>query len=123
MEVDSSNYAEAIAIKDGKIIFVGKKADAEKLQGDSTTMTDLKGKTMLPGFIDGHSHFAAFSNQAIGAQILPSPDANVNSIPDLINELKNWPHLRILLLQAGSSVWGMMIRSWKKKDTHKGGSG
>lgn len=90
MEVDSSNYAEAIAIKDGKIIFVGKKADAEKLQGDSTTMTDLKGKTMLPGFIDGHSHFAAFSNQAIGAQILPSPDANVNSIPDLINELKNW---------------------------------
>ncbi len=56
MEGDSANYAEAVAIKDGKIVFVGAKADAEKLKGDSTTMNDLKGKTMMPGFIDPHNH-------------------------------------------------------------------
>jgi uncharacterized protein YceK len=44
MEGDSAKYAEAVAVKNGKIIFVGKKADAEKLKGDSTKMNDLKGK-------------------------------------------------------------------------------
>ena len=57
MEGDSANYAEAVAVKNGKIVFVGKKADAEKLKGDSTKMNDLKGKTMLPGFMDAHSHY------------------------------------------------------------------
>lgn len=65
MEGDSDNYAEAVAVKNGKIIFVGKKADAEKLKGDSTKMNDLKGKTMLPGFIDPHLH------TSIAASVLP----------------------------------------------------
>ena len=57
MEGDSATYAEAVAVKDGKIVFVGSKADAEKMKGDSTVMNDLQGKTLLPGFIDPHSHF------------------------------------------------------------------
>jgi predicted amidohydrolase YtcJ len=54
MEGDSAIYAEAVAVKNGKIVFVGKKTDAEKLKGDSTKLNDLKGKTLLPGFIDPH---------------------------------------------------------------------
>ncbi|MFM2362000.1 MAG: hypothetical protein RLZZ316_902, partial [Bacteroidota bacterium] len=65
MEGDSANYVEAVAIKNDKIIFTGSKADAEKLRGDSTVMNDLKGKTMLPGFIDPHIH------PSIAASILP----------------------------------------------------
>jgi predicted amidohydrolase YtcJ len=57
MEGDSATYAEAVAVTDGKIVFVGSKADAEKMKGDSTAMHDLQGKTLLPGFIDPHSHF------------------------------------------------------------------
>ncbi|MEN9685757.1 MAG: hypothetical protein RLZZ28_1543 [Bacteroidota bacterium] len=56
MEGDSANYVEAIAVKEGKIVFTGKKTDAEKLIGDSTVITDLKNKTLLPGFIDPHLH-------------------------------------------------------------------
>jgi predicted amidohydrolase YtcJ len=56
MEGDSATYAEAVAVKDGKIVFVGSKADAEKMKGESTIMNDLKGKTMMPGFIDPHLH-------------------------------------------------------------------
>ncbi|HQY53448.1 MAG TPA: amidohydrolase, partial [Ignavibacteria bacterium] len=52
MEGDNPAYAEAVAVKNGKIVFVGKKADAEKLKGDSTQMNDLKGKTLLPAFMD-----------------------------------------------------------------------
>ena len=56
MEGDSANYAEAVAVKNGKIVFTGSKIDAEKMKGDSTAMNDLKGKTMMPGFIDPHLH-------------------------------------------------------------------
>jgi predicted amidohydrolase YtcJ len=65
MEGDSATYAEAVVVKNGKIVFTGSKADAEKMQGDSTVMNDLKGKTMLPGFIDPHIH------PSIAASILP----------------------------------------------------
>jgi predicted amidohydrolase YtcJ len=56
MEGESANYAEAVVVKDGKIIFVGNKDEAMKQAGDDHTMVDLKGKTMMPGFIDPHLH-------------------------------------------------------------------
>lgn len=56
MEGDSASYAEAIAVKDGKIVFVGSKSGAEAYHSDSTVMNDLKGKTLMPGFIDPHLH-------------------------------------------------------------------
>lgn len=90
MEGDNANYAEAIALKEGKIVFVGSKSEAEKLQGDSTQMHDLQGKTLVPGFIDGHAHFAGFGAQAVAANLLANPDGSVNSMDDLINELKKW---------------------------------
>jgi len=90
MEGDVASYVEAVAIKDGKIIFVGSKADAEKIKGVATLMNDLKGQTLLPGFIDGHAHFAGFPVQAIGANILPPPDGGVSNIPLLQDTLKKW---------------------------------
>ncbi len=90
MEGDSAVYAEAVAIKDGKIIFVGSKDDAEKLHSDRTTMNDLKGKTLVPGFVDGHIHFAALGAQAVAANLLPGPDGSCNSTDDIVQTLKDW---------------------------------
>ena len=45
---------------------------------------------MLPGFIDAHAHFSNFSSQAIGAQILPPPDAGANNMAAIIKILKDW---------------------------------
>lgn len=90
MEGDEPTYVEAVSIKNGIISKLGTKKDVLKLKGDSTKVVDLKGKTMLPGFIDGHCHFANFGGQAIGAQLLASPDANVNDIEILISVLKKW---------------------------------
>lgn len=50
-------WAEAIAAKSERIIFVGANADAEKLADSKTRVIDLQGKLALPGFIDGHTHF------------------------------------------------------------------
>lgn len=48
--------AEAIAIKDGKIIFVGTSVEAESFRGEGTKHYDLQGKTVLPGLHDCHVH-------------------------------------------------------------------
>ncbi len=90
MAGDTAQYVEALAVKNGKILFAGTSAEAEKIKGDSTVMKDLAGKTLLPGFVDGHAHFAGFGAQAVGANLLASPDGNANSINDIVEELKTW---------------------------------
>ncbi|WP_183192804.1 amidohydrolase [Brevibacillus nitrificans] len=48
--------AEAVAVKDGKILYVGSVAGAAAFNGVDTKVIDLKGKMVLPGFIDSHAH-------------------------------------------------------------------
>ena len=57
--------AQAVAIKGSQILAVGSNADALAHKGAKTIVTDLAGATILPGFIDPHSHlqgYAFFSN-------------------------------------------------------------
>ena len=49
-------FAEALAVKDGAILFVGSVSEAQGLQAAETI--DLEGKLVLPGFVDAHSHAA-----------------------------------------------------------------
>jgi len=49
-------WAEAVAIKDGAITFVGSNDGARDLTGPDTATFDLRGKMMLPGFQDAHIH-------------------------------------------------------------------
>ncbi len=88
MEGDSANYAEAVAVKNGKIIFVGKKADAEKMKGDSTKMNDLKGKTLLPGFIDAHSHYMNSLLVANQCKLYAPPSGPAKDVESIIAALK-----------------------------------
>src|SRR5690242_11558286 len=47
---------QALAILDGKIAAAGDNAEIRPLAGPATKMTDLGGRTVLPGFIDSHTH-------------------------------------------------------------------
>jgi len=47
---------EAVAVRDGKILSVGKTADIRKLAGPNTRLIDLQGRTVIPGLIDSHLH-------------------------------------------------------------------
>lgn len=49
-------YVQALAAKDGKIVYVGSKDGALKAAGPGARLRDLKGRTLLPGFIDTHAH-------------------------------------------------------------------
>ncbi|WP_228851560.1 amidohydrolase [Aegicerativicinus sediminis] len=86
---DSAQYAEALVVKDGKIDFVGSETDLDEVY-PQINKVDLDGKTLLPGFVDGHLHFTSLGSQALAANLLAEPDGKVNTIDDLIVELKQW---------------------------------
>ncbi len=48
--------AQAMAVKDGTIVYMGDTVGAEDYKGESTELIDFNGNTVLPGFIDGHVH-------------------------------------------------------------------
>ena len=55
--VDESHpLAEAMAVRAGKVEFVGSARAVEALQGPSTRVIDLGGKTVIPGMVDAHGH-------------------------------------------------------------------
>ena len=90
MSGDSPEYVEAVLIENDKITFVGELEKAKTIASKNYKEIDLKGKTLVPGFIDGHCHFANFGAQAVGGQLLASPDANVDDIDTLIKVMQTW---------------------------------
>jgi len=55
------SQAEALAIRGNKILAVGTDAEVRVAAGDNANIVDLKGRTVLPGFIDPHTHVVAGS--------------------------------------------------------------
>ena len=49
-------WAQAVAVKDGRIAAVGIDADVKELVGPATEVIDLRGRMLLPGFQDAHVH-------------------------------------------------------------------
>lgn len=52
----NDSIVEAVAINEGKIVQVGETTEIERLAGNKTKWIDLKGRTLLPGFVDAHTH-------------------------------------------------------------------
>jgi predicted amidohydrolase YtcJ len=51
-----NSMAEAVAIRDGRIVYVGSNDGVARFIGPATTVTDLKGGFLMPGLVDGHLH-------------------------------------------------------------------
>ncbi|MBU6222863.1 MAG: amidohydrolase [Planctomycetes bacterium] len=80
--------AEAVAIADGKIVAVGSEADVMQHRGDETVVTDLAGKTLVPGFVDGHSHFCSLVDVQTQALCASPPAGPCKTVADVIAALK-----------------------------------
>ena len=87
----NARTAEVVAVKDGKIVFVGSRSDAEAGgMLDATTTVDLEGRTMLPGFIDGHGHFPSQGEDDLYKVFLGSePLGTMTSIADYVEALNS----------------------------------
>lgn len=77
---DQQPLAEAVAVSDGKIIFVGSDEEVKAYLHPGTEQVDLQGRSLLPGFIDAHGHVSTVGLQAMSANLLPVPDGQVNSV-------------------------------------------
>ena len=61
--------AEALAVENGRFTAVGSNAAVRQLAGRDTTLIDAGGKTITPGFIDGHSHMSGNSPAVAGVDL------------------------------------------------------
>jgi hypothetical protein len=87
---DARPAAEAVAVRDGRILAVGSEAEVLDTAGESTRRVDLGGRTMLPGFVDSHGHGYMIGLQASTANLLPPPDGLGSDIPSLQELLSDW---------------------------------
>jgi len=58
---NSNPTAQAVAVKDRKIVKVGNNDEVLVLKDGHTTVIDLKGKTVVPGFNDSHMHLLNYA--------------------------------------------------------------
>lgn len=107
--------AEALAVKDDKILRVGTSSDIEKMIGDHTQVIDLKGVFVLPGFTDCHTHFidGGFSLSRVQLGEARSREDFRNLIQDKARELGpndwildgNWDHQRFDPPELPTKEW------------------
>ena len=73
--------AEAVAVRDGRIVAVGSREAARAAVGPDAREIDLAGGTLVPGFIDAHNHFLA---TAESFSAIDARDPSVHSVADLM---------------------------------------
>jgi predicted amidohydrolase YtcJ len=97
--------AEALAVRDGKIIAVGRSADIRALAGPGTRVIDLAGRTVIPGLIDSHMH-------AIRAALFYATEVNwigTTSIPEAM------ARIRAAAQRAKPGQWIIVAGGWTEQ--------
>jgi predicted amidohydrolase YtcJ len=102
--------ASAVAVRDSKIIAVGKTSDVENLSKRSFKVINLHGKTVIPGFIDCHTHFLSFA-LSLGQVNLDQ----MRSFDQILSEIK------IFAEKLRPKEW-LLGRGWDKNILKKGGT-
>ncbi len=90
MAGSAPSYSEALAIQGGKIVFVGNTDAALQIKGEETKLIDLGGKTLLPGFIDAHSHYINSLLVANQCKLYAPPSGPGKDVPSILTELKQY---------------------------------
>ncbi len=93
--VDAQPSAEALAVKDGKILAVGKRAGIERAhKGPDTSTVDLGSKALLPGFLDAHSHYINSLMVANQAKLYAPPAGPGKDVESIVAALKQFADAR-----------------------------
>lgn len=90
---DAQPTAEAVAVKDGRIVAVGPRDDVEaRHRGPRTRWVDLDGMALLPGFLDPHSHYLnalTVANQVNLFAPPAGPGADVDAILEALRSFRD----------------------------------
>lgn len=86
--MDSKNRVEeALLVEGDTIVAVGNTANIRKLSGKDAIVHDLKGHTLLPGFIDAHGHFPGTGLSAKGIDLTSPPAGDILELADIQEKL------------------------------------
>ena len=88
MAGDEPQYVEALVADQGKIVYLGSREKARELVGSNAPEVDLKGHTLMPGFIDAHSHLMQTAAKLSTVSLDPPPAGNVQSIADIVSKMQ-----------------------------------
>lgn len=90
------SWAEAVAVKDGKIIYVGDNEGVAAFKGTDTRVIDLKGKMLMPGFIDSHNHAYLMAESLFWLSLNPysTVEERQQAIKDYLKEHPDIKQLR-----------------------------
>lgn len=108
--IRDGDRVEALAVTNGKISAVGTKDNLLAIKDSETKLVDLAGKSLLPGFIDPHSHVIQQSLKFSVVNLDPHPIGDVKTIADIQRKLRERIDER--KLEAGKWVFG-----WGYDDT------
>ena len=86
---------QALAIRDGRIVAVGSDAEIRPMIGEKTTVINLQGKTVVPGFIEEHVHATDVASALLG-----TPYAVLSSIA----EVQDWIRRYAATVPAGTWI-------------------
>ncbi|MEP1094217.1 MAG: amidohydrolase [Cyclobacteriaceae bacterium] len=88
--VSGENSAEAVVIKADTIMYVGSKSQAMSFASEESEVIDLKGKTLIPGLIEGHAHLMGVGYNLLNVDV--SGAKSYNEVVALVEErAKNTP--------------------------------
>jgi predicted amidohydrolase YtcJ len=94
MEGPKPRYVEALVERGGRIVYVGPLAGAIRAAGGGARRLDLAGRTLLPGFIDGHGHFLYFGRNLIDADLF-----GAGTVEEIVRRMK------VQAAKVGAGEW------------------
>lgn len=88
---DAQPTVEAVAVRDGKILALGARAEIEQANlGSDTKLVDLGGRTLLPAFLDAHSHYINSLLVANQAQVYAPPSGPGKDVGSIVATIKKF---------------------------------
>ena len=87
---DSRPAAQALAIRNGRVLAVGSRDEVEAAAGQGAEVRDMQGKTIVPGLIDAHGHISLTALSNGFANVQPPPAGPISSIAQLQEVMKSW---------------------------------
>jgi predicted amidohydrolase YtcJ len=103
---DAAPRAEAVAVRDGRILAVGTSDEVDEFRGAATRTVELDGRALLPGFVDSHGHVVMGGLQAMSANLLAPPDGEVRDIASLQQTLRDWMEKNADVVESTNLIVG-----------------
>ena len=86
----ADTIAEAVSVKNGQIDAVGRSEMLLELADEQTSIVDLRGRTLMPGFIDAHGNFPGSGQTVFSADLNSPPIGDITDLTQLIDRLRQF---------------------------------